>query len=121
MPIKTSKVILHNKLDRDTLIRQLNEESFSRKTLSFYRYVEIKNPQGFRDSLYEKWMLLECFGRIYIAHEGVNAQMSVPEHNWQKFINQLEDWEEFKNIAFKIAIEDNGGSFFKLSIKVRNK
>ena len=121
MPIKTSKVILHNKLDRDTLIRKLNEESFSRKTLSFYRYVEIKNPQEFRDSVYEKWISLKCFGRIYIAHEGINAQMSIPEHNWQKFINQLEEWEEFKNIGFKIAIEDDGKSFFKLSIKVRKQ
>ncbi len=121
MPIETSKVILHNKLDRNTLIRQLNEESFSRKTLSFYRYVKIKNPKEFRDSLYEKWVSLNCFGRIYIAHEGINAQMSVPEHNWQGFINQLKDWEEFKNIGFKIAIEDDGKSFFKLSIKVRNQ
>ena len=121
MPIKTSKVILHNKLDRDTLIRKLNEESFSRKTLSFYRYVEIKNPEEFRNSVYEKWISLKCFGRIYIAHEGINAQMSIPEHNWQKFINQLEEWEELKNIAFKIAIEDDGKSFFKLSIKVRKQ
>ena len=121
MPIKTSKVILHNKLDRDTLIRKLNEESFSRKTLSFYRYVEIKNPEEFRNSVYEKWISLKCFGRIYIAHEGINAQMSIPEHNWQKFINQLEEWEEFKNIAIKIAIEDDGKSFFKLSIKVRKQ
>ena len=121
MPIKTSKVILHNKLDRDTLIRKLNEESFSRKTLSFYRYVEIKNPQEFRNSLYEKWISFKCFGRIYIAHEGINAQLSLPAENFQAFKIHLDSISFLENVRLNLAIEQDMFSFLKLKVKVRNK
>ncbi|CAI8293099.1 MAG: Thiosulfate sulfurtransferase GlpE [Owenweeksia sp. TMED14] len=121
MSSKTSKVILYNKLDRDTLIQHLNEESFSRKTLSFYKYMEIQIPQDFRDKLFRAFDTLNCFGRIYIAREGINAQMSIPGHNWSSFLELLQQWEDLKNIPLKIAIEDNGKSFFKLSIKVRKQ
>ena len=108
MSSKTSKVILYNKLDRDTLIQHLNEESFSRKTLSFYKYMEIQIPQDFRDKLFRAFDTLNCFGRIYIAREGINAQMSIPGHNWSSFLELLQQWEDLKNIPLKIAIEDNG-------------
>ena len=72
-------MLLHNRVNREELKRRLMEETFSRSTLSLYRYFEIVDPQAYRDELYKKWSSLNCFGRIYIAHEGINAQMSVPE------------------------------------------
>ena len=121
MDYKSPKIILHNKLDRQTLEKKLEQESFTRKTISFYRYTEIINPQEFRDLLYKKWSDLDCLGRVYIAKEGINAQMSVPNHNWQAFKEQLNSFKELKNISIKIAIEDNGKSFLKLSIKIRKQ
>ena len=47
--------------------------------------------------------------------------MSIPEHNWKKFEIGLSKIKELKNIPFKIAVEDDGKSFFKLTIKVRKK
>ena len=32
---------------------------------------------------------LGVLGRIYLAHEGVNAQLSVPEHNWEEFVSKV--------------------------------
>ena len=78
------RISLYNKKGRSELIKQLKNETFSRITVSFYRYVEIKNPQEFRDSLYRKLSELNVLGRIYIAYEGVNAQISVPKHNQKK-------------------------------------
>jgi UPF0176 protein len=96
-------------------------EPFKRRTISFYRYVIVENPQEFRDQLYKEWAELNCFGRIYIAREGINAQMSVPENNLGNFLQQLDQHPELKDMPIKYAIEDDGKSFFKLTIKVRPK
>ena len=112
---------LFNKLGRVEAISRLKSETFKRITISFYKYVIIDDPFSFRDELFLKWNSLAAFGRIYVANEGINAQMSIPEHNWKKFEIGLSKIKELKDIAFKIAVEDDGKSFFKLTIKVRKK
>src|SRR5689334_12567836 len=107
--------------DKKQLLKRLNEESFRRVTLSFYRYVIIDEPPVLRDEFFSKWTELNIFGRIYLANEGINAQMSVPEANLEKFRDQLYSDTRFKNVPFKIAVEDNGKSFYKLTVKTRNK
>lgn len=112
---------LHNKLSKEELQAKLDAETFKRRTLSFYRYVHIASPQEFRDSLYERWAALDCNGRIYIAKEGINAQMNVPEHHLEDFLDQLNATPELQNMPIKWAVEDDGKSFYKLIIKVRQK
>ena len=112
---------LFNKLGREEAIFRLENESFKRITLSFYKYVIIDNTDVFRDELYAKWSELLVFGRIYVAQEGINAQMSIPEHNWSLFVDSLDAQQLLKGIPFKIAVEDDGKSFFKLTIKIRKK
>jgi UPF0176 protein len=112
---------MFNKLDRKEAILRLEQESFNRVTVSFYRYIIIENVESFRDKLYSQWKSLSAYGRIYLAKEGVNAQMSVPEHNWDKFVDNLNSYDVLKEIPFKIAVEDDGKSFFKLTIKVRSQ
>ena len=112
---------LYNKYGKEELIEQLNNEDFKRVTISFYRYVILDDAQAMRDQLYEEWANLGVFGRIYIAREGINAQISVPEHNVEAFRNQLDAHKEFNNVPFKIAVDDDGKSFYKLTIKVRDK
>jgi UPF0176 protein len=106
---------------RSEMLKRLQEETFKRITLSFYRYVIIEDPQGLRDELFSKWSELNVLGRIYIAHEGINAQMSVPEANFDAFTKQLYSDKRFKDVPFKIAVEDNGKSFYKLIVRTRNK
>ena len=112
---------LFNKLGREDAIFRLENESFKRITLSFYKYVIIDNTDVFRDELFAKWSELLVFGRIYVAKEGINAQMSIPEHNWSLFVDSLDAHQLLKGIPFKIAVEDDGKSFFKLTIKIRKK
>lgn len=112
---------LHNIFDSRILKSKLLAETFVRKTVSFYRYFILDNPHEFRDQLYKEWSELGCFGRIYVAREGINAQMSVPEHHFADFLKTLEKHQIFNNIPIKYAIEDNGKSFYKLTIKVRPK
>lgn len=113
--------LLVNRIDKNVLKQRLKEEKLRRKTISFYRYVNISNPQALRDSLYKDWSGLNCFGRIYLAKEGINAQMSVPEDNWDLFIANLNALDYFKNVPLKHAVDGNGKSFYKLIIKVREK
>jgi UPF0176 protein len=112
---------LYNRVNRDEMRKRLMEETFHRVTLSFYRYVIIENPQEMRDTLWREWNALQVFGRIYIAKEGINAQLSVPEHYFQEFRHKLDTHPEFQDLPFKIAVEDDGKSFFRLTIKVRDK
>ncbi len=113
--------VLHNKVDKRVLREALAKESFKRKTISFYRYFQIEEPDSYRNLLFEvlnKWIV---FGRIYVAKEGINAQISIPEHHWEDFVNFVERQKEFEGLRLNLAIEDDGKSFYKLTIKVRDK
>lgn len=112
---------LHNRVNKEVLKEQLKQETFKRRTISFYRYVIIEDPQAFRDELYRVWNRMNCFGRIYIAREGINAQMSVPEHFLEEFLLELDRVAELEGMPIKYALEDDGKSFYKLTIKVRPK
>ena len=112
---------LYNIHDSKVLKEKLVAEPFRRRTISFYRYFNVENPQEFRDQIYQDWADLNCFGRIYVAREGINAQMSVPERNMDLFFKSLERFPIFNHIPVKYAIEDDGKSFYKLTIKVRPK
>lgn len=93
-----------------------------RKTISFYRYVRISDPVAFRDRLFEQWSQWDCFGRIYVAYEGINAQMNVPEEHWQAFDAWVQSQPELADVPYRVAVEDGEqSSFFTLTIKVRPK
>lgn len=112
---------LRNLVDRRVLQERLMNESFKRTTISFYRYVDIERPEELRNQLWKNWSELNVFGRVYLAHEGINAQISVPEHNTESFRQMIDESEYFAQVPFKIAVEDDGKSFWKLTIKVREK
>lgn len=102
-------------------MEELAAEPFKRITVSFYRYVILNDPWAMRNSLFDAWSAMDIKGRIYVAREGINAQMSVPEHHWEAFVAALHSRTEFEGIPFKIAVEDDGKSFYKLTLKVREK
>lgn len=113
--------LLSNRTDKNVLKQRLKEENITRKTISFYHYVHIAEPEKLRDELYKVWSGLNCFGRVYLAKEGINAQMSVPEDNWNAFAECVYSISYFKNVPFKHAVDGNGKSFYKLIVKVRDK
>lgn len=112
---------LHNKVDRRILIERMLQSDEERMTLSFYQYAKIKNPQFFRDFLYSNWEEMGVLGRTYVAHEGINAQISLPKANFERFKEQLFSVSFLDGIRLNVAVDDNGKSFFKLIVKVRTK
>lgn len=114
-------MVLHNLVNKEELKEKLQKEKLKRITVSFYRYVNISNPKTLRDKLFSNWSQLKIFGRTYLAKEGINAQISVPKINWENFVEQLYSNKKFKDVPLKTAVEDNGKSFYKLTIKVKDK
>ncbi len=112
---------LYNRVNKEELRKKLLEENVPRTTLSFYKYYKIKNTPLFRDHLYYNWSKLGVFGRIYIASEGVNGQISVPTDHMDSFKAVLNEIIFFQGMRLNIAIEDDGKSFALLKIKIRNK
>ena len=113
---------LYNKINGKILKEKLHSAtSVQRITLSFYKYHSIQEPKTFRDELYATWADLKVWGRIYIATEGINAQLSVPLENFEVFKEQLFKIPFLNGVRLNLAVEDDGKSFFKLKIQVRKK
>lgn len=113
--------VLHNRISQKELKQTLYRENEPRTTLSFYKYAKIDDPKAFRDELYKNLNALKVFGRIYVAHEGINAQLSVPVSNFESFKNYLYSISFLNNTRLNIAIDDDGKGFWVLKIKVRDK
>jgi UPF0176 protein len=113
--------VLHNRIDATILKQRLLEETEPRTTISFYNYFLIVNPQEFRDFLYKNLVELNVFGRIYVAKEGINAQISVPESKYEDFKTFLYSIPELNGIRLNIAVDDESKSFWVLKVKVREQ
>ena len=114
--------VLHNRISNEELKARMLAETEPRITISFYKYFNINDPQTFRDEMYVKFLELNVFGRIYIAQEGINAQISVPESNFEQFKETLYNFSpELDGLRLNIAIDDDGKSFWVLKMKVRSK
>ena len=112
---------LYNKLSAEQRSKIIDSTSQERVTLSFYKYFKIGNPHIFRDHLFITWSKIDVLGRIYIAHEGINAQLSVPKESFEEFKQSIENITPLKGIRLNVAIEHNNKSFLKLTIKIRKK
>lgn len=112
---------LYNKYDKATLLKMLEAEPYHRVTISFYQYAKIGNPHVFRDHLYQMLSELKVLGRIYVATEGVNAQINCPEDNMYELRQKLDEITFLKGCRLNVAIQQNDLSFLKLKIKVRAK
>ena len=112
---------LYNKLSAKERSELIDEAGKNRLTLSFYKYAKIGNPQVFRDHLFITWNALDVLGRIYVAHEGINGQLSLPADRFNEFKAHLDSISFLEGIRLNIAIEQDNKSFLKLKVKVRDK
>ncbi len=112
--------VLHNRISNQELKQRLMQEAEPRITVGFYKYFNIEAPLQFRENLYKKLNELKVYGRIYVALEGINAQTSVPQSNFESFKTFLYSIDTFKDVRLNIAVDDRK-SFWVLKIKVRNK
>jgi UPF0176 protein len=112
---------LYNTLSAEERAIMIDDAGKQRLTLSFYAYAQIQNPTQFRNELFLAWNPLEVLGRIYVANEGINAQLSLPADNFYAFKDTIEEYDFMKGIRLNIAVEHDDHSFLKLTVKVRDK
>ena len=112
---------LYNKISAKEQRLKIKAENTERITLSFYKYNKILNTKLFRDYLFLHWNSMDILGRIYIAHEGINAQLSLPAFQLKKFKTFLDEISFLKGVRLNIALEQNDQSFLKLTIKIKDK
>ena len=111
---------LYNQKNKEQLLEELQKEEFKRITLSFYKYIPLENLEELRHNLFLEWNAIKILGRIYLSKEGINAQLSIPEYNIDKFRASINSQKAFKNIPFKYAVQE-GISFLKLTIKIKDE
>lgn len=114
-------MLLRNIVSREELKRRMEADTRPYTTISFYRYYSIPQPKDFRDQLFVDWTPLEVVGRVYIAEEGINAQIALPSEHFEEFKNKLYSIDFLNGIRLNTAIEENQKAFIKLDIKVRPK
>ena len=112
---------LYNTLSAKQRAALIDDAGEDRLTLSFYAYTQIEYAYKFRDQLFVRWSAMDVLGRIYVAKEGINAQLSVPAPNFNVFKKDLDTIDFLKNVRLNIAVEQDNKSFLKLKIKVRDK
>lgn len=112
---------LRNLLAPELLRARLEREGVERTTLSFYRYVRLTDGGALRNELYVEWETLGVLGRVYLAGEGINAQVSLPSENLERFREVVDARVEFAGVPFKIALAETAPSFIKLTIKSKKK
>lgn len=112
---------LYNTLSAKERAALIEAAGKDRLTISFYQYAKIEDPQALRDSLFLFWDTIEVLGRIYLAKEGINAQLSVPADHFNEFKEHLDTIPFLKDVRLNIAVEQDNFSFLKLKVKVRHK
>ncbi len=112
---------LYNNLSAKERAALIDQAGKDRLTISFYAYAKIGNPETLRKQLFLAWNALDVLGRIYVAHEGVNAQLSLPADHFEAFKAHLDSISFLENVRLNIAVEHDNFAFLKLKVKVRDK
>lgn len=112
---------LHNRISRKELKLRASQEHIPRITLSFYAYFPIDVPKNFRDQWYLQLNQWKVYGRIYIAEEGINAQISCPVDNFELLRSFIYSHPPLNGLRLNKAVEERENSFYVLDIKVRTK
>jgi len=112
---------LHNRVSRKELKELAQHDNIARNTFSFYCYFPIANPPEFRDLWYRYLNSISVKGRIYIAEEGINAQINCPVENIDLLRDFIYNEPALNNLRLNKAVDENKNSFYVLDIKVRKK
>ena len=108
---------LHNRVSRKELKELAQTDNVNRNTFSFYCYFPITNPSEFRDIWYQYLNGIGVKGRIYIAEEGLNAQINCPVENIDLLRDFIYKEPALNNLRLNKAVDENKNSFYVLDIK----
>ncbi|MBK7632517.1 MAG: rhodanese-related sulfurtransferase [Ignavibacteriales bacterium] len=90
------------------------------KVISFYKYVEVKNPDELAKQ-HLNWCLDNGVrGKVYLAIEGINGSVFGDEEVITKYKNHLTSFIFFKDVWFKETITDKI-AYSKMHVRVKDE
>jgi len=90
------------------------------KNILFYKYVDIENPEKFKEEQFKLCRSLNLLGTILVAKEGINCCLSGKEENLEQYKKTLIKNSKFSDIKFKEG-GTNKHTFKKLHVRVRDE
>lgn len=113
---------LYNRVSKKELKKNILINEEPRFIVSFYKYFFIKSIKEYRDQIYKNFNKYHVLGRVYIADEGINAQISIPVKFYFRVIKFLYTLDsELKDLFINKSLNDNGKAFWFLSVKIKKK
>lgn len=79
--------------------------------ISFYAFNTIKHPSAAKVLLNELWLPFRALGRVYLAPEGINAQMAVPSNVFDRFKTSLKSVDYLSSIRINVDEEVDRSEF----------
>ncbi len=95
-----------------------NKEKY--QVLLYYKYVEMEDPEGFRDEHLKFCKDLGLKGRILVAKEGINGTVSGTVEQTNKYMEAMHADPRFADMMFKID-ESDGHAFKKMHVRYRKE
>lgn len=90
--------------------------------LLYYKYVQIDNPEDYKEEHKKLCEELGLKGRILIAEEGINGTLEGTAENTEKYVKHMQADPRFADMHFKRSVGTwDGSAFPRLSVKARTE
>ena len=90
------------------------------KILSFYKYVDVAEPEVFAKEHLDWCLQNSVKGKVYIAKEGINGSIFGDEAATTKYKNHLTGYKIFEDVWFK-ETETDVEAFTKMHVRVKDE
>ncbi|WP_102027265.1 oxygen-dependent tRNA uridine(34) hydroxylase TrhO [Salirhabdus sp. Marseille-P4669] len=88
------------------------------QVLLYYKYVNLEDPESFRDEHLMFCRELGLKGRILVANEGINGTVSGTVEQTNKYMEAMQNDPRFADMMFKVD-EADGHAFKKMHVRFR--
>src|SRR3989338_2569971 len=90
------------------------------KVISFYKYIEIEDPESLRLEISRLCRKLDIGGRILIGKEGLNAAVSGSPKNIEIFKSKIKENQLLSDLTFREQFFKEK-TYKKLTVKIRDE
>jgi UPF0176 protein len=90
------------------------------KVISFYKYVDVENPESLATEHLDWCLANGVKGKVYLAKEGISGSVFGNDEVTSKYKNQLKSYKIFEDVWFKETPTDQV-AFNKMHVRVKNE
>ena len=90
------------------------------KVISFYKYVDIENPEALAKEHLNWCLANKIKGKVYLAKEGISGSIFGDDESITKYKNQLRSYNLFEDVWFKETLTKNI-AFSKMHVRVKGE